>query len=146
MRYMIIVKATRDSEAGVMPPEHLLAEMGAFHEELARAGVLLDGNGLAPTSEGFRVRIEGQRRTVVDGPFAETKELIAGYTIIQVRSRDEAVEWARRFPNPTLDGADCHIEVRRMFELDDFGPSQAVDRMREIEALGSLGQGPKAAG
>ncbi len=126
MRYMIIVKATADSEAGVMPPPSLLAEMEAFHEELARAGVLLDGAGLKATSQGWRVRIDssGQRRTV-DGPFTETKELLAGYTLIQVRSRDEAIEWSRRFPNPTLHGSACEIEVRQLFEAEDFTAADA---------------------
>jgi len=132
MRYMIIVKATKDSEAGVMPPEHLFAEMAAYHEELARAGVLVDASGLQRTALGWRVRYAGGKRTVVDGPFAETKELIAGYTLIQVKSREEALEWSRRFPNPTLDGGDFEIEVRRLFELEDFGASEAIDRFREI--------------
>lgn len=132
MRYMIIVKATNDSEAGVMPGEELLARMGAYHEELAKAGVLLDGSGLKPSRDGWRIRYDGEKRTVVDGPFAETKELIAGYTLIQVRSREEAQEWARRFPNPAVDGGQAEIEVRQLFELDDFSPSEAVDRMRDI--------------
>jgi hypothetical protein len=132
MRYMIIVKATQDSEAGVMPGEELLARMGAYHEELAKAGVLLDGSGLKPSRDGWRIRYDGEKRTVVDGPFAETKELIAGYTLIQVRSREEAQEWARRFPNPAVDGGQAEIEVRQLFELEDFGPSEAVDRMRDI--------------
>jgi hypothetical protein len=121
MRFMIIVKATADSEAGVMPPASLLAQMGAFHEELARAGVLLDGAGLKASAHGWRVAIaaDGQRR-VIDGPFAETRELIAGYTLIQVRSRDEAIEWSRRYPNPTLHGSACEIEVRQLFEAEDF--------------------------
>lgn len=125
MRFMIIVKANADSEAGVMPPASLLAEMGAFHEELARAGVLLDGAGLRASAQGWRVAIggDGQRR-VVDGPFAETKELIAGYTLIQARSRDEAVEWSRRFPNPTLHGSACEIEVRQLFEAEDFAATK----------------------
>jgi hypothetical protein len=129
---MIIVKATKESEAGVMPPEHLFAEMAEYHEALAKAGVLVDANGLSATSEGWRVRYDGAKRAVVDGPFAETKELIAGYTIINVKSRAEAVEWTRKFPNPTLDGADCEIEVRRMFELEDFGNSETMDRFREL--------------
>jgi hypothetical protein len=109
-----------------MPTAPLLAEMGAFHEELARAGVLLDGAGLKATSQGWRVHMaEGGQRRVVDGPFAETRELIAGYTLIQVRTRDEAVEWSRRFPNPTLHGSACHIEVRQLFEDDDFAAAQA---------------------
>ena len=132
MRYMIIVKATQDSEAGVMPGEELLARMGAYHEELAKAGVLLDGSGLKPSRDGWRIRYEGEKRTVTDGPFTETKELVAGYTLIQVRSREEAQEWARRFPNPAVDGGQAEIEVRRLFELEDFGPSEAVDRMRDI--------------
>ena len=133
MRYMIIVKANADSEAGVMPPESLLAAMAAYHEALAYAGVLLDGTGLKASSHGWRVRYEaGDRRRVIDGPFAETKELIAGYTLIQVRSREEALEWSRRFPNPTIDGGDCEIEVRKLFELDDFQPSEAIDRHREL--------------
>jgi hypothetical protein len=125
MRFMIIVKANADSEAGVMPPASLLAEMGAFHEELARAGVLLDGAGLKASRHGWRVAIaaDGQRR-VVDGPFAEAKELIAGYTLIQVRSRDEAIEWSRRYPNPTLHGSACEIEVRQLFEEEDFAPGK----------------------
>jgi hypothetical protein len=124
MRFMIIVKATADSEAGVMPSASLLAEMGAFHEELARAGVLLDGAGLKASSHGWRVHIgaDDQRR-IADGPFAETKDLIAGYTLIQVRSRDEAIEWSRRYPNPTLHGSACEIEVRPLFEAEDFTPA-----------------------
>jgi hypothetical protein len=123
MRFMIIIKANVDSEAGIMPPASLLAQMGAFHEELARAGVLLDGAGLRASAHGWRVAIgaEGQRR-ILDGPFAETQDLIAGYTLIQVRSRDEAVEWSRRYPNPTLHGSACEIEVRQLFEAEDFAP------------------------
>ncbi|MGH8198120.1 MAG: YciI family protein [Steroidobacteraceae bacterium] len=132
MRYMIIVKATKDTEAGVMPPEELMAEMAAYHEELAKAGVLLDGSGLQCSEKGWRIRYQGAKRAVIDGPFAETKELIAGYTLIQVKSREEAVEWTRRFPNPTIDGSDCEIEVRQLFELEDFGPSETVERFREI--------------
>lgn len=121
MRYMIIVKASADSEAGVMPTESLLAAMASYHEELARAGVLLDATGLKASSHGWRVRYEsGDRRRIIDGPFAETKELIAGYTLIQVRSREEALEWSRRFPNPAIDGGACEIEVRQLFELEDF--------------------------
>ena len=126
MRFMIIVKATADSEAGVMPPASLLAEMGAFHAELARAGVLLDGAGLKASSQGWRVRIgAGGDRQVVDGPFAQTPELMAGYTLIQVRSRDEAVEWSRRYPNPTLNGSACELEVRQLFEAEDFAAVKA---------------------
>ncbi len=125
MRFMIIVKATADSEAGVMPPASLLAEMGAFHEELRRAGVLLDGAGLKASTHGWRVAIDADgRRRVLDGPFAETRELMAGYTLIQVRSRDEAIEWSRRYPNPTLHGSACEIEVRPLFEEEDFAPGK----------------------
>ena len=137
MRYMIIVKATKDSEAGVMPSEAAIAEMAAFHEELAKAGVLLDASGLQRSAIGWRIRYHGPKRTVVDGPFTETKELIAGYTLIQVKSREEAIAWTRRFPNPTPDGADCEIEVRRLFELEDFGPSEAADRFRELGVGGT---------
>jgi hypothetical protein len=129
---MILVKSTKDSEAGVMPPEDLLAQMAAYHEELAKAGVLVDGNGLQATSKGWRVRYRGANRSIVDGPFAETKELVAGFTIIKVKSRAEAIEWSRKFPNPTLDGSDCEIEVRQMFELEDFGTSGTLDRFREV--------------
>jgi hypothetical protein len=134
MRFMIIVKATRDSEAGVMPDEALIARMGKYHEELARAGMLLDGSGLQPTSKGWRVKYSGARTTFVDGPFAETKELIAGYTLIQAKSREEALEWTQRFPNPAVDGKDGEIEVRQLFELDDFAPSKALDAMRDLQA------------
>jgi hypothetical protein len=126
MRFMIIIKATADSEAGVMPPASLLAEMGAFHEELARAGVLLDGAGLKASSQGWRVRIgaDGERR-IADGPFAENNGLIAGYTLIQARSRDEALAWSRRYPNPTLHGSACEIEVRQLFEAEDFASNNS---------------------
>jgi hypothetical protein len=131
---MIIVKATKDTEAGVMPEERLIAEMAAYHEELAKAGVLLDASGLQPSSKGARLRYSGGKRTLIDGPFAETKELIAGYTVIQVKSRDEAMEWARRFPNPYGEGKDGEIEIRQLFELDDFPPGDAVERFRAMEA------------
>ena len=132
MRFMIIVKATKDSEAGVMPEEKLLADMATYHEELAKAGVLLDGSGLQPSSKGWRVQYSGGKRTLTDGPFTETKELIAGYTLIQVKSREEALEWSRRFPNPAVDGGNGEIEVRPLFELEDFGQSEAVERFREV--------------
>lgn len=135
MRFMILVKASPESEAGVLPGEDLLAAMGAYHEELSRAGVLLDGMGLKASTHGWRVRYgSGGQRTVVDGPFAETKELLAGYTLIQVRSREEAMEWARRFPNPRGEGLEAEIEVRPVFELDDFVQGEAVQRFRAIEA------------
>ncbi len=132
MRYMIIVKATKDSEAGVMPEEKLIAVMATYHEELAKAGILLDASGLQPSAKGWRVRYAGEKRTVLDGPFAEAKELIAGYTLIQVKSKEEAMEWSRRFPNPVGEGQDAEIEVRRLFELEDFGPGEAIDRFREL--------------
>ena len=135
MRFMIMVKATADSEAGVMPADDgLMAAMAAYHEELAQAGVLLDANGLKPSACGWRIRYRGGQRSVVDGPFAETKELIAGYTLIQVRSREEAMEWARRFPAPFGEQADGEIEVRQLYELDDFEQGDSVERFREIEA------------
>lgn len=133
MKFMIIVKATRDSEAGVMPTEKDFAAMADYHEQLAEAGVLIDGSGLQPSSRGWRIRYDGEKRSVIDGPFAETKELIAGYTLIQVKSREEALEWTRRFPNPALDGGECEIEVRQLFELEDFGPSVEVERFRKLD-------------
>lgn len=134
MRFMIIVKATRDSEAGVMPDEKILSTMATYHEELAKAGALVDASGLKPTSKGWRVKYSGGKSQVVDGPFTEAKELIAGYTIIDVKSREDALEWTRRFPNPAMDGRDGEIEVRPFFELEDFGPSPAIDRFREMDA------------
>jgi hypothetical protein len=134
MRFMIIVRANKDTEAGVMPEEKLMADMAAYHEELARAGVLLDANGLQPSSRGARIRYSGGRRTVIDGPFAETKELIAGYTLIQVKSREEAMEWARRFPAPFGEDKDGEIEIRQLFELEDFAPGDAVERFRAMDA------------
>ncbi|AJY30922.1 YCII-related domain protein [Burkholderia thailandensis 34] len=134
MRFMIMVKANATSESGAMPDESLIAAMATYHEELAKAGVLLDASGLQPSSKGWRVRYSGGRRAVVDGPFAETKELIAGYTLIQVRSRDEALEWTRRFPAPFGEHEDGEIEVRQLFEPDDFEPGDAVERFRELES------------
>ena len=130
MRFMILVKATKDSEAGVMPEESLFSAMADYHEELAKAGILLDASGLKPTSKGWRVKYSGGKRTVIDGPFTEAKELVAGYTLIQVKSREEAVEWTRRFPNPAMQ--DGEIEVRELFELEDFGSSEAIDRFRDL--------------
>lgn len=133
MRFMIIVRANATSEAGIMPApeEGVFAEMDAFHEELAKAGVLLDANGLKPSRLGWRISYQDNKRTVVDGPFAETKELIAGYTLINVRSRDEAMEWARRFPAPFgKTGNGGEIEVRQLYEAED------VEGFRELEAQG----------
>lgn len=138
MRFMIIVKATPDTEAGRFPPnpEPLFAAMAAYHEELAQAGVLLDGSGLQPSSKGWRVQYESDgKRRVVDGPFAESKELVAGYTLIQTRTRDEAIEWTRRFPNPITEGVPCHIEVRQLYELEDFGDMaqpKTLQRFRDV--------------
>jgi hypothetical protein len=131
MKVMMIVKASKDSEAGVMPSEELLSAMGRYNEELMKAGVLLDGAGLQPSSKGARIRFSKGKRTVIDGPFTETKELIAGYWIIQVKSREEAIEWARRAPAPH-ESQDCEIEVRPFFELEDFGPSEAIERFRDM--------------
>ncbi|HCQ46311.1 MAG TPA: dehydrogenase [Achromobacter sp.] len=131
MRFMILVRATPDSETGMMPDESLLASMLAYHEALAKAGVLLDANGLHPTSKGWRVQYLDGQRQVIDGPFAETKELIAGYTLIQVRSREEAMQWALRFPQP-FPGQPCEIEVRQLFELEEFEPSKEVERFRDL--------------
>jgi len=119
MRFMIIVKATKESEAGVMPSVQLLTDMGKFNEELAKAGVLLAGDGLQPSSKGARVRFSGKKRTVVDGPFAETKELVAGFWIWQVKSKQEAIDWVKRCPNPMP--GDSEIEIRQLFEPEDFG-------------------------
>lgn len=134
MRYMIIVKATDESEAETSPvaEEELLVEMVNYHEQLSKAGVLLDGWGLKPSSQGWRIYYEGETRRVVDGPFAETKELIAGYTLIQVKSREEAMEWARRFPNPAGRGKAAIIEVRPLYEMEDFPPSEAIDRFNTL--------------
>jgi len=122
MKFMIVVKATADSEAGRFPPdsEKMFRQMADYHEQLAQAGVLLDASGLQPSSKGWRIRYDGGRRTVVDGPFTESKELIAGYTVIQVRNRDEALEWSRRFPNPVGDNQPAEIEVRQLYEMNDF--------------------------
>jgi hypothetical protein len=132
MRFMIIVKASQESEAGVMPEQRLFDEMAAYHEELHKAGVLVDASGLHPSAKGWRITWSGGRRTVTDGPFAETKELIAGYTLIEVGSREEAREWASRFPNPGHE--DGEIEVRQLYELDDFEPNVDVDRFRALKA------------
>lgn len=129
---MIIVKASKDSEAGVMPEEKLMAQMAGYHEELAKAGALLDGSGLHPTSKAWRIKYSGGKRIVTDGPFTESKELVAGYTIIKVNSKQEALEWTRRFPNPGGEGAECEIEVRQLFELEDFAPSKTVERFRAM--------------
>jgi len=131
MRFMILVKADKNSEAGVLPDEKLLAEMGKFNEELVKAGVMLAGEGLQPSSKGARVKFSGSKRTVVDGPFAETKELIAGFWLWQVKSKEEAIEWVKRCPNP-FPGRESEIEIRQLFEAEDFG-AEFTPELREQE-------------
>ena len=137
MRFIVMVKATKESEAGVMPSEEGLAAMAKFNEEMVKAGVMLDGNGLQASSKGARVRFAasklgdtGNKRTVIDGPFAETKELVAGYWILQVKSKQEAIEWIKRCPNPHE--SESEIEIRQLFELEDFGDSDAVEHHRRL--------------
>jgi hypothetical protein len=132
MRFMMIVKANKDSEAGKMPSEELLSAMGKYNEELMKAGVLVDLSGLQASSKGARVKFSGGKVTVMDGPFAETKELIAGYWIINVKSRAEAIDWAKRAPNPHPGAEESEIEIRQFFELEDFAPSPAIDRHAEL--------------
>jgi len=136
MRFMIMVRANAQSESQPtpMPSEELMAAMATYHEELAKAGILLDANGLQPSSKGWRVRYENGGRRVIDGPFDEAKELIAGYTLIQVGSREEALEWTRRFPAPFEGPEACEIEVRQVYELDDFPQGEGIDRFRELDA------------
>ena len=134
MRVMVIVKATKNSEAGVMPGEKLLAEMGRFNEELVKEGVMLAGEGLQPSSKGRRVKFSGGKRTVVDGPFTESKELVAGFWIWQVRSMEEAVEWARRCPDP-MPGEEAELEIRPVFEADDFGEEFTPELRAQEERL-----------
>ena len=130
MRFMVIVKATKDSEAGKMPSEELLGAMARFNEEMVKAGIMLAGDGLQPSSKGARIRFNGDKRSVIDGPFAETKELIAGYWIIQVKSKQEAIDWMKRCPNPHA--GESEIEIRQVFELEDFGESPAIEHHREL--------------
>ncbi len=131
MRFMILIKADSNSERGVMPDERLLTEMGKFNEELVKAGVMLAGEGLHPSSKGARVRFSGAKRTVIDGPFTETKELIAGFWLWQVKSRDEAIEWVKRCPNP-MPGTETEVEIRQVFETEDFGDALTPE-LREQE-------------
>ncbi len=133
MRFMIIIKATKDSEAGLLPSQELIAEMAAYHEKMAKAAVLIDAYGLQASAKGWRIKYSDKERTIIDGPFIETKELVAGYTIIQVGSKEEAIEWSKGYPNPAMDGGEAEIEIRQLFELEDFGPGEGVDRFREIE-------------
>jgi hypothetical protein len=135
MRFMVMVRATKDSEAGVMPDEKLLADMGKFNEELVKAGVMLAGEGLQPSSKGARVRFSGTKRTVIDGPFAETKELIAGFWMWQVKSREEAIAWVRRCPNPFA--GESEIEIRQVFEAEDFGKEFTPELREQEERLRS---------
>lgn len=130
MRFMVMVKANKDTEAGVMPSQQLLAEMGKYNEELAKAGVLLAGEGLQPSSKGARVKFSGRKRTVIDGPFSEAKELIAGFWLMQARSKEEVIEWVKRCPNPT--GEESEIEIRQVFEPEDFG-AEFTPELREQE-------------
>ncbi|CAD6561206.1 hypothetical protein LMG27952_07394 [Paraburkholderia hiiakae] len=133
MRFMIMVRANALTEAGEPPDDvEIFAEMARYHDELAKAGVLLDASGLQPSSRGFRVHYTNGKPTIVDGPFAETKELIAGYTLIQVRSRDEALEWARRFPSP-FGQAECEVEVRQLYELDELPACEGVESFRQLQ-------------
>ena len=133
MRVMVIVKATKDSEAGVMPSAQLLADMGKFNEELVKAGILLAADGLQPSSKGKRVRFSGDKRTVIDGPFTETKELVAGYWLWQVRSLEEAVEWVKRCPCPYP--SEGEVEIRQVFEAEDFGPALSTEPRKQEEQL-----------
>jgi hypothetical protein len=133
MRFMIIVKADKDTEAGVLPSTELLTEMGKYNEELAKAGVLLAGEGLHPSSKGARVKFSGATRTVIDGPFNEAKELIAGFWLWQVKSKEEAIDWVKRCPNPT--GQESEIEIRQVFEADDFGPAFTPELREQEERL-----------
>src|SRR5258706_777757 len=135
MRFMAIVKANKESEAGVLPDEKLLADMGKFNEELVKAGVLVAAEGLQPSSKGARVRFSGNKRTVIDGPFSETKELVAGFWLFQVKSLDEAIEWIKRSPNPFPTG-DSEIEIRQVFEADDFGPEFTPELREQEKRLG----------
>jgi hypothetical protein len=133
MRFMILIKANKDTEAGVLPSQELLTEMGKFNEELVKAGVMLAGEGLHSSSKGARVKFSGDKRTVIDGPFTETKELIAGFWLWQVKSKEEAIEWVKRCPNPT--GAEAEIEIRQVFEVEDFGPALAPELKEQEERL-----------
>ena len=134
MRFMVIVKATKSSEAGALPSEELLAEMGKYNEELTKAGVMLAGEGLRPSSKGARIRFAGEKRTVIDGPFAETKELVAGFWLWKCASLQEAIEWAKRCPNP-MPGEEAEIEIRQVFEADDFGPEFTPELRAQEERL-----------
>jgi hypothetical protein len=135
MRFMVLIKANKDTEAGVLPSQELLTKMGQYNEELVKAGIMLAGEGLQPSSKGVRVHFSGSKRTVIDGPFSETKELIAGFWIWQVRSKDEAIEWAKRIPNPA--GEDFDIEIRQVFEAEDFGDQMTPELREQEQRLGA---------
>lgn len=142
MRFMILVKASADSEAGVMPSEELLTAMGNFNEELAQAGVLVSADGLHPSSKGARVRFSGDQRSVIDGPFIETKELIAGYWVWEVKSKEEAIEWVKRCPNP-MPGTEAEIEIRQIFTAEDFGPEFTPEARAQEERIREQMMKPK---
>ena len=134
MRFMVIVKATKESEAGILPDERLLTEMGKFNEDLVKAGVMLAGEGLQSSAKGARVKFSGTKRTVIDGPFPETKELVAGFWLWQVKSKEEAIEWAKRCPNPSP-GTESELEIRQVFEADDFGDALPAEIREQEERL-----------
>ena len=144
MRFMILIKATKDSETGTLPSPELLAEMGKYNEELMKAGVLLAGEGLHPSSKGARVKFAGGKRTVIDGPFAETKELIAGFWLWQVKSKEEAIEWVKRMPNP-MPGTEPEIEIRQVFETEDFGDALTPELREREEQLRAQSEGNASA-
>ncbi len=147
MRFMILVKASASSEAGVLPSEQMLAAMGKYNEELVKAGVMLAGEGLQPSSKGARIKFKGDKRTVIDGPFTETKELIAGYWLFEVKSKEEAIEWVKRCPSPMGPGEEAEIEIRQVFEADDFGP-EFTPELRDAEARpgAQMAENPKRSG
>jgi hypothetical protein len=141
MRFMVMVKADKNTEAGVLPDEKLLTDMGKYNEELAKAGVLLSGEGLQPSSKGARVKFFGEKRTVVDGPFPEAKDLVAGFWMFQVKSKEEAIEWVKRCPNPT--GTEAEIEIRQVFEASDFGPALTPELREQEERLRAQAAGKR---
>ena len=141
MRFMVLVKADKNTEAGVMPSEKLLADMGKYNEELAKAGVLLAGEGLHPSSKGARVKFSGAKRSVIEGPFKDTKDLVCGFWMFQVKSKEEAIEWVKRCPNPT--GTECEIEIRQVFEASDFGPALTPELREQEERLRAQAAGKR---
>jgi len=141
MRFLVMVKADKNTEAGVLPDEKLLTDMGKYNEELAKAGVLLSGEGLQPSSKGARVKFSGEKRTVIDGPFPEAKDLVAGFWMFQVKSKEEAIEWVKRCPNPT--GTEAEIEIRQVFEASDFGPALTPELREQEERLRARAAGKR---